>query len=180
MVAENRLYVFTGGPGSGKTTLIDALASRGLTRTMEAGRAIIKDQLMIGGNALPWSDPIAFAELMLSWDLRSYKQARNTSDPVVFDRGIPDVIGYLNLMKLPVQEYMKKAARNFRYNRNVFIAPPWAEIFKQDTERKQTFEEARATYDALVETYMAYGYNLISLPLVSVEERVQFVIKYIV
>jgi predicted ATPase len=47
------------------------------------------------------------------------------------------------------------------------------------TERKQTFEEARATYDMMVETYSVYGYNLITLPLVSVEERVQFVTKEI-
>src|SRR5258707_4373204 len=100
--AENRLFVITGGPGSGKTTLIEVLASRGLKSSIESGRAIIKDQLMIGGNALPWSNPLAFAELMLSLDLDSYALARNTPDSVVFDRGIPDVIGYLNLMKLPV------------------------------------------------------------------------------
>ena len=41
-------YVLTGGPGSGKTTLIEALRSAGFTTTTEAGRAIIRDQLEIG------------------------------------------------------------------------------------------------------------------------------------
>ena len=60
------LTFITGGPGSVKTSLIDALARAGYARTVEAGRAIIQDQLAIDGPALPWRDPSAFAELMLS------------------------------------------------------------------------------------------------------------------
>lgn len=178
-ITEDRFFVITGGPGSGKTTLIEALAARGLARSIEAGRAIITDQVSIGGNALPWADRGAFAERMFNWEMRSYHWAQSIKGPVIFDRGIPDVIGYLTLVKLPVPEYMDSAARQFRYHGNVFIAPPWPEIFGQDTERKQTFEEARATYEVMVETYTAYGYKLITLPLASVEERVEVVTKEI-
>jgi predicted ATPase len=37
------LFVITGGPGSGKSTLIDALERAGFARSIEAGRAIIQD-----------------------------------------------------------------------------------------------------------------------------------------
>jgi predicted ATPase len=178
-ITEGRFFVITGGPGSGKTTLIEALASQGLTRSIEAGRAIIREQVAIGGDAVPWADRGAFAELMFNREMRSYHWAREIKGPVIFDRGIPDVIGYLTLEKLPVPEYMDNAARQFRYHGNVFIAPPWPEIFGQDTERKQTFEEARATHDVMAETYAAYGYSLVPLPLGSVEERVKFVVEYI-
>ena len=67
----DRLFVITGGPGSGKSTLIDALAGHGICTMPEAGRAIIRDQVAIGGEALPWSDRRAFAELMLGWEIRS-------------------------------------------------------------------------------------------------------------
>ncbi len=63
----------------------------------EAGRAIIQDQVEIGGAALPWSDREAFAALMLGWEMRSYREAMGVPSPVIFDRGIPDVIGYLRL-----------------------------------------------------------------------------------
>jgi predicted ATPase len=56
----DRYFVITGGPGSGKTTLIEALGARGLRHMSEAGRAIIQDQLAIGGSALPWADRRAF------------------------------------------------------------------------------------------------------------------------
>ena len=48
-----RLFVVTGGPGSGKTTLIDALAQADCARSIEAGRGVIQDQVAIGGPALP-------------------------------------------------------------------------------------------------------------------------------
>jgi predicted ATPase len=51
---------------------------------------------------------------------------------------------------------MKRAVAVFRYNRRVFIAPPWREIFQQDSERKQDFDEAVRTYDSLVATYTTW------------------------
>ena len=53
---SDRFFVLTGGPGSGKTTLIQALAKRGFATAPEAGRGIIRDQQAIGGAALPWAD----------------------------------------------------------------------------------------------------------------------------
>ncbi len=175
----DRLFVITGGPGSGKSTLIDALAARGICRMPEAGREIIRDQLEIGGEALPWSDRRAFAELMLSWAIRSYRDALRVSKPVVFDRGVPDVLGYLRLSGLPIPSHAARAAQIFRYHHRVFIAPPWPEIFTQDRERKQSFDEARATHAAMIETYSKLDYELIPLPLVSVEERVRFLLAVI-
>jgi len=77
----DRLNVITGGPGSGKSTLFDALAKQGIHSMPEAGRAIIQDQVAIGGEALPWSDRRAFAELMLGWEIRSYRAALRLSAP---------------------------------------------------------------------------------------------------
>jgi predicted ATPase len=179
MSDTDRFFVITGGPGSGKSTLVKALAAHGFSHMPEAGRAIIQDQVAVGGNALPWSDRLAFAELMLSWDMRSYRAAQELAGPVVFDRGVPDVVGYLRLTGLPVPPHVERAARSFLYHRRVFIAPPWPTIFTQDAERKQTIEEAEATYRAMVEVYSDLGYELVPLPLVPVPERVRFVRRII-
>jgi predicted ATPase len=50
-------HVITGGPGSGKTTLIDMLASQGFHHMPEAGRAIIATRLRSA--ARPCVGPIA-------------------------------------------------------------------------------------------------------------------------
>ncbi len=177
-VAE-RFFVLTGGPGSGKSTLLDALERKGFARTAEAGRGIIQDQVSINGQALPWQNPQLFAEIMLSWEMCSYHSALNQAGPVFFDRSVLDVIGYLRLMNLPVPSYMQQAAQTFIYHRRVFIAPPWPNIFKQDSERKQTLAEAERTYQAMVTTYTEYGYELVPLPFASIEERLQFVIEQV-
>lgn len=53
-------HVITGCLGSGKTTLIDMLAAQGFHDMPEAGRAIIRYQVAIGGTALLWADRAAY------------------------------------------------------------------------------------------------------------------------
>jgi predicted ATPase len=169
----DRFFVITGGPGSGKTSLIAALD--GIDRMPEAGRAIIQEEMAAGGSALPWKDPLAFAEKMLARDIQAWEAAERLEGPVIFDRGIPDVVGYLQWSGLPIPPHFVQAAADRRYNRRVFIAPPWPEIFTQDAERKQTLAEAESTCHAIREVYARLGYELVELPLVSVSERAAFV-----
>lgn len=177
--ASHRLVVITGGPGSGKTTLIEALASAGHAVMPEAGRQVIRAQLSAGGQGLPWADRSLFAELMLAQDLRSHAAGLARPGLVFFDRGIPDIAGYLALCGLPIPETVERAARTCRYHRTVFIAPPWPEIFTQDAERKQDPAEAQRTYEAMVATYPRYGYDLLELPQAEVAERVAFVTRHL-
>ena len=175
----DRFFVITGGPGSGKSTLIGALAAEGFASMPEAGRAIIQDQVALGGSALPWADRRLFAELMLGWELRSHHEAQTLAGPVFFDRGIPDVMGYLTLCGLPVPRHVRRAADAMRYHRRVFLAPTWPAIFAQDAERKQTIDEAEATSQALTGVYAGLGYEIVALPLVPVAGRLRFVLSAI-
>ena len=171
----DRYHVITGGPGAGKTMLITALATEGLAAMPEAGRAIIQDQLTAGGTALPWADRASFAEIMLASELRAHEAAAAMPGPVLFDRGVPDVVGYLTLCGLPIPSHVQRAAERVRYNRRVFIAPPWPEIYVTDTERKQSLAEAEATYHAMRTVYSSLGYALVELPRAPLAERVGFV-----
>jgi len=175
----DHLFVITGGPGSGKSTLIDALAALGYARTVEAGRSVIQSQLASGGQALPWSDRRAFARQMLKHEVRSYRAAQLQPGPVLCDRGIPDIVGYLQLEQLPTSSCLLHAARNFRYHQRVFIAPPWPEIYRQDAERKQTPEIAGQTWQAMVRVYCELGYALTEIPHGPVAARVQFLQEHI-
>lgn len=176
---HERFHVVTGGPGSGKTSLLEALRSRGYTCSVEAGRGIIQDQVSIAGPALPWHDRSLFAELMLSWEMRSYRIGQETAAPVFFDRGVPDVLGYLRLIGIPVPDHIRNAAQEFRYNSTVFITPPWREIFSQDRERKQDFNEAIRTYEVMVATYTELEYRLVEIPRVPVEARANFIVEHL-
>ena len=172
---SDSFFVLTGGPGSGKSTMIAELGRAGYRSMPEAGRAIIRDQMAIGGTALPWADRAAFADLMLGWELRSHAEAGGGAGPVLFDRGLPDVIGYRRLCGLEVPDALHRAAELHRYNRQIFLAPHWPEIFTQDAERRQDEEEARRTCEMMAHTYAALDYEVLLLPLASVAARADFI-----
>ena len=173
---EVELFVVSGGPGSGKTTLIEALKDAGYHTYPEVGRQIIQEQNLVSGEAVPWKNPRLYAEIMLSWEMRSYHLASNRKRVAFFDRGIPDIIGYLHLLELPVPDHLMSAAKMFPYGKRVFLCPPWPEIFEQDEERKQTFDIAERTYEAIARTYAGLGYDLETVPITTVFKRVRFVL----
>nr|WP_260006321.1 AAA family ATPase [Leisingera sp. M527] len=110
-------------------------------------------------------------------DLRAYSAVQALSGPVIFDRGTPGILGYFKLCGLPVPPHVAAAAKAARYNRCVFLAPFWDEIFTQDTERKQTRAEAEATCAVMRETYTALGYEITELPRADIVTRADFVCK---
>ena len=61
--------------------------------------------------------------------------------------------------------------RVYRYNKRVFLAQPWPEIYTLGEERLHDFAEALAEYDCLIAVYPALGYDIHVLPKVSVAER---------
>jgi len=177
MDSLNLRIVITGGPGSGKTSLIEALAAAGHPVEPEAGRAVIRSEQAIDGDALPWKDRVLFAARMTERDKAAHARRDDARRPVFFDRGLPDVVGYLRLSGLPVPEMLDQAARTLRYRPAVFIAPFWPEIFARDAERRQDAAEARRTLEAMAAVYPAYGYSLIELPKASVSDRMAFVLE---
>jgi predicted ATPase len=176
LMPQPHRFVITGGPGAGKSTLIAALAEAGIRTFEEAGRAILRQQDAIGGPAHAARDPMAYAEAMLQWDMRSYAEAANHPGPAIFDRGVADTMGYLRLIGRRVPAHMEQAARLYRYADPVFVAPPWREIYVHDAERKHGWELAVATHDEVRAVYVELGYRVVDLPLADIDARVRFVL----
>lgn len=178
-IEKTNFYIITDGPGSGKTTLIETLKKRGFECVDEVGRQIIQEQIKINGDAVHSKNQIKFRDLMLSRSINTFEQVIENEKPVFFDRGIPELIGYCHLIKSDVPDELNKATRLFRYNQNVFIMPPWQEIYSHDEERKQTWEEAVDTYHVIADSYLKAGYKLIEVPKLTLSERVNFVLEHI-
>jgi predicted ATPase len=172
----DNFIIISGGPGSGKTTLIEALEARGHGKTLEAGRFIIQQQVAIGGRALHWEDQALFAELMLAHEMRNYEEAKSHEGLVFFDRGVPELRLYLPMVGLTAPAHFGRAAELYRYNRTVFVAPPWPEIFANDAERKQDFAEAMSSHEWCLRAYHEAGYEVVELPKADVDARVTFVL----
>lgn len=172
-------HIISGGPGSGKTTLIEALRASGFAVSGESGRAILKLQQKIDGPAQHHRNAALYAELMLASDMQSYEAMRGAKGPVFFDRGVPELVGYFGMMGLAVPPHFERAAALCRYNARVFLAPYWPEIYTHDVERKQSLGEAERSCRATAAIYPALGYRTVDLPRAGVEARVAFVLAAI-
>jgi predicted ATPase len=177
-MTTDKFYILTGAFGSGKSTLLHHLQALGFAGSEEPARQILAEQRSIDGNGLPHRDARLFVDLMLSRMIGEYNRMAATTAPVFFDRGIPDMLAYASLFGI---DYLpgQNAAREYRYNRMVFFAPAWEQIYTQDEERTVSFEVANQFGDGLRGLYEQSGYDLIEIPCLSVEARVDFILRYL-
>ncbi len=168
------MVVVSGCSGGGKSTLLTALAQRGYQVFPEPGRQIVKEQLSIGGDGLPWENSLKFAELCVSRALFFYNSARPSDKPAIFDRSIVDNIAGIERSGLPLADYFKTALKRYRYAKRVFLVPPWKELFAHDNERRHSFEQAEAEYVALGQAYSQDGYDVVVIPKGTLAERIAF------
>jgi predicted ATPase len=172
-VVRNHYVIISGCSGGGKSTLLAELASRGYPIVLEPGRQIVKEQTVIGGDALPWSNLHKFLDLALSRYLHQFNSQKQSQQLIFFDRGIIDAL----LLNQPQPDYFQHAAHQFRYHRRVFLVPPWEEIFAGDAERKHDFASAKQEFDELLIKYKHFGYETVLVPKTSVKERADFILE---
>lgn len=163
--------VLTGAPGAGKTTLLEAAASAGFATSHEVARELLRAS---GGMELRERDPLGFADAMLAAHLREFAAMDAVEGPVVFDRGLPDVVGFLEVSGLRVSPAIDQACRDVRYDGIILRAPAWAEIYRQDAQRIQDWQQAVDSDEAVTAAWHRYGYDVVDLPLASVDERLRF------
>jgi predicted ATPase len=178
--AKDKFVVLSGCSGSGKSSLLSALAERGYRVVPEPGRQVIREQMFIGGDATPEKDVFKFLELTISRTIHHMISEARTNSVVFFDRSIVDQVGGYDFLKIEVPAHLRKAVELFRYHRRVFITPPWPEIFRNDTERTHSFDQAMAIYATQLKTYERLGYELVLVPQLSVAERADFVLGNLV
>jgi len=175
-----RKIVITGGPSTGKSTVINELKNRNFICFDEVSRDIIKEAQRAGIEQLFLEDPYLFSKKLLEGRVKQYHQADQVDDALVFfDRGIPDVNAYLKYIKQPVPEEFEQITKAHPYDRLAFIMPPWEEIYTMDAERYENFNQAQLIHNKLVNYYKELGYFLIFVPFGPVEKRVDYILDSI-
>ncbi len=107
--------------------------------------------------------------------IREFRRFEGDDGPVLFDRGLPDVVGFLDVSGLAVPRAIERACQTFRYGGVILRAPAWAAIYRQDAERIQDWDQAIASDAAVTAAWQCYGYTVTDLPFASIERRLAMI-----
>ena len=174
---NKEIVVIIGGPGTGKTTIIEGLLAKGFCCYPEISREVTLEAKKQGIEQLFLENPLLFSELLLEGRKKQFHNAQKEPHNIVFlDRGIPDVLAYMHYIGDSYPAFFDQACRDHIYTK-IFLLPPWEEIYISDNERYENFEQAKLIYNHLTETYQKYGYDLIEVPKGTVEERISFILN---
>ncbi|TRX62759.1 AAA family ATPase [Fulvivirga sp. M361] len=171
--------IVTGGPGSGKTSLIEVLASGNFDVCPEVSRKLIREEKQKPDGILPWTDMRGFAQRCLELMVNDWERVGGCSGKVFYDRGIPDIIAYLKLNNIEPHAELLEVIAQKRYHPVVFWCPPWQEIYRNDPERPQRFREAQALGKELKKAYEKYQYRVVVMPKVPVLQRADFILEHL-
>lgn len=169
--------VITGGPGTGKSSIIKKLEKEGYWCLHEVSREITSAAQKEGIAQLFLEQPLLFSQKLLEARIGQFHEASAIQKEKVFiDRGIPDVTAYLDYFGTPYPIEFKKACVQYKYD-HVFILPPWREIYLKDNERYESYEQAVQIYNQLKLSYLSIGYSTIEVPRNSVAQRCEFILS---
>jgi len=168
--------VITGGPGTGKSTVIEELERRGFVCVHEISRQIILNAQQNGIDQLFLTDPLLFSKLLLEGRTQQYIDANKlTSEILFFDRGLPDIHSYMNYTNTSYPNVYIDSCKKYKYSK-VFLMPPWKDIYTTDNERYESFDESLKIYKSIKKGYSQLGYDFIEVPFGSVKFRTDFIL----
>jgi predicted ATPase len=174
IVSKPNFFVFTGGGGTGKTTLVRHLEAAGELVVDENIRAVIREQVEAGGRAVPWIDAQACCDLTTARDIADFDRLQAETARVFFDRGLMDMYGTNGAPPSPA---LAEAIRTRRYNTRVFVFPPWREIYATDGERWEDWSKMEAVFEQILGTLRNLDYEAVVVPTGRVEDRAAFILE---
>ena len=166
-------HVITGGPCTGKTTTLEALKKKGYNIVEEASRILIDEQNRTGGDLLPWKRLFDF-QIKLT-ELQLMLESKATTGTHFLDRGVIDNLAFCEWGKIKPPKELSDAVKKASYNK-IFLLEPLSH-FENDSVRTETEEDRVLLTKLIKKHYRAHGYEVISIPSVSVQKRVQLILQ---
>lgn len=163
--------VFTGPPGSGKTTVLRSPELNAYAQIVpEVARDIVS--FMKEYEPLKLANNEYLQDIIETLQLKSYVE----NEDAIFDRGLPDQLAYRRYFDMEPSEELLADCYEKQYDK-VFFFPFWEEMYVQDDARQETPEQARELGVTIKLAYSLIGYDVITVPKGTPQERVNFILS---
>lgn len=167
------IHVLTGGPCSGKTTLLNELEKEGFKTIREVAREVIAEEKSLNSNFLTWNNLEEFQLKVLERQIEIERNLENSKETIFSDSAIPSGIAYLKTYNKNVPEKLLQESSKKRYGKIFFLEQ--ISKYENDSERAESKELSEKIHALLKNTYASLGYEIIEIPAVTPEERVKLI-----
>lgn len=169
--------VFIGGPGTGKSTVLNELKNLGYKCMPEISRQVTLEAQKDGIDQLFLTKPLLFSELLLEGREKQYKEGGICNEKLVFfDRGVPSIHAYMRYLQTDFPSIFIEKSKECCYTK-VFQFLPWEEIYESDNERYENFEQSVIISRFLFEAYTELNYTITNVPFGDVKDRCNFILN---
>ena len=167
-------FVITGGPSTGKTTVINLLTERGYKTTIEHARHYI-DTMKEEGRTVEEIRTNKRKFQLGVLDMQIEQEAElSPSETVFLDRAIPDAMAYYRFMKLEYDKILLDAMKEVAYKK-IFILDRLP--FVNDYARTEDEQAQKLIHQLIIEVYQSLEFPVVFVPVISPDERVEFILK---
>lgn len=174
---KNNWYVVTGGPSTGKTTLLLQIKQLGYTIIPEAARAVIDENLARGISV----EELRHDEKKFQEKVAARKAANESSldrnTITFFDRGMQDTTAYLKAYNFAIEPWVEALMQGSSYKKAFLLEP--VGTFLTDYARTEDALFTKQLHDLLYDAYSQSGVEVVVVPQLSIESRVDFILKHV-
>ena len=174
-------FILTGTPGSGKTSILNALHSHGYAVVHEAATDLICEE-QSKGNERPWRDPLFLEKITELQRFRQLQPAAAGAEVQFYDRSPVCTLALARYLGHPVPadltSEIERIVRERVYEPAVFFVRPLG-FCRPTAARRITYQESLVFERYHEDEYRRLGFELAEVPAGAVEERASLVESFI-
>lgn len=168
--------VITGGPCTGKTTVVNLLAERGYKTTIEHARHYIDTQKIKGRTVEEVrQNKKEFQLSVLNMQIEE-EGTLDVNEIVFLDRALPDTMAYYQFLGLEYDGRLVEQCNKYCY-KNVFILARLP--LTNDYARLEDEAEQFRIHNFIIKVYQSFPCPIFHVPILPPAERVDFILKHL-
>jgi predicted ATPase len=174
---KNNWYVITGGPSTGKTTLLAEFEKMGYHTIPEAARTVIDDALSRGIAVEDLRKDEKWFQEEVTRLKQKIEQSHDPATLTFFDRGMQDTIAFLRHYNFDIEKWVQNLADTSRYQK-VFLLQALP-TYEEDYARVEDEDFRENIHGLLYDAYADSGMKPIIVQSGSVKDRAEFILHHL-